>query len=165
MENIYELTQGIQLLWDLMEEGAIDDNTLIDAMMNSQEELSIKLEGYAKFIKNMESDIEGLKAEEKRLASRRKTLENTIDRAKAAIKFAMNTAGLKKSKGDLFTVSVQANPKSVVVDEQYIENIPQKYLIPQEPKIDKKLMKEDIENGVDLEGVAHLEQTESVRIR
>ena len=165
MANIYELTQGIQLLWDLMENGEIDDDTLVDAMMNSQEELKIKLEGYCKFIKNMESDIEGLKAEEKRLAARRKTMENTIERAKFAMKFAMNTAGETKVKGDLFNISIQANPKSVVIDEQYIENIPDKYLVPQEPKIDKKLMKEDIENGVNLDGVAHLEQSESVRIR
>ena len=165
MANIYELTSGVQMLWDLMDQGELDDDTLIDAMENSQEELNIKLENSCTFIKNLESDIEGLKAEEKRLAARRKTMENTIERAKAAMQWAMNAAGEKKVKGNLFTISLQANPKAVVLDESYIENIPEKYLIPQEPKIDRKLIKEDIENGVDLEGVAHLEQTEGLRIR
>ena len=85
MANIYELTSGIQMLWDLMDQGELDDDTLIDAMENSQEELNIKLENYCKFIKNLEADIAGLKEEEKRLAARRKTMENTIERAKAAM--------------------------------------------------------------------------------
>ena len=96
MPNIYEITGDIRKLWDLMEEGELDDDMIFDAMMNSQEELAIKLEGYCKWIKNMESDIEGLKKEEDRLYARRKSLENAITRAKQAIQMAMNEAGEKK---------------------------------------------------------------------
>lgn len=165
MSNIYELTESIQLLWDLMDEGEIDDDTLIDAMMNSQEDLTIKLEGYCKFIRNLESDIEGLKKEESRLADRRRTMENTIKRAKKAMQHAMETAGLKKVKGQIFTISVQANPESVVLDEPYIENIPPEYLKVKDPEIDKAKLKEDLKNGVNLNGIAHLEQNYGLRIR
>lgn len=164
MANIYELTADIQLLWNLMENGEIDDDTLIDAMQNSQEELSIKLENYCKFIKNMEADAKAFKEEEQRLAARRKTLENTIERAKKAMHYAMDVAGEKKIKGNLFTISLQNNPASVVLDEQYMENIPEKYLI-HKTDINKRLMAEDIKNGVNLEGLAHLEQSEGLRIR
>ena len=164
MANIYELTADIQLLWNLMEEGEIEDDTLIDAMQNSQEELSIKLENYCKFIKNMEADAKAFKEEEQRLAARRKTLENTIERAKKAMQYAMDVAGEKKIKGNLFTISLQNNPASVVLDEQYMENIPEKYLI-HKTDINKRLMAEDIKNGVNLEGLAHLEQSEGLRIR
>jgi hypothetical protein len=37
--------------------------------------------------------------------------------------------------------------------------------VQQDPTIDKKKIKEDLKAGVDLEGIAHLEQTESLRIR
>ena len=84
---------------------------------------------------------------------------------KEAMKYAMQVTGTTKSKGDLFTVSLQNNPESVVLDEQYLENIPSKYLIPQEPKVDKALLKEDLKAGVILDGVAHLEQTKGIRIR
>lgn len=164
MANIYELTADIQLLWNLMENGEIDDDTLINAMQNSQEELSIKLEHYCMFIKNMEADAKAFKEEEQRLAARRKTLENTIERAKKAMQYAMDVAGEKKVKGKLFSVSLQNNPASVVLDEQYMENIPEKYLI-HKTDINKRLMAEDIKNGVDLEGLAHLEQSEGIRIR
>ena len=164
MANIYELTADIQLLWNLMENGDLEDDALIDAMQNSQEELSIKLENYCKFIKNMEADAKAFKEEEQRLAARRKTLENTIERAKSAMKYAMDVAGEKKIKGNLFTISLQNNPASVVLDEQYMENIPEKYLI-HKTDINKRLMAEDIKNGVNLEGLAHLEQSEGLRIR
>ena len=153
------------MLWNLMEEGTLEDEMLLDAFKNQEEEISIKIEGYCKFIKNLESDIAGLKAEEERLKDKRKTMENTIDRAKKAMKAAMEVTGEKKIKGDLFTVAIQANPSAVVMDEQYLENIPEKYLIPQEPKLDRKKIAEDIKAGEDLNGIAHLEQTESLRIK
>lgn len=164
MPNIYEITGDIRKLWDLMEEGELDDDMIFDAMMNSQEELAIKLEGYCKWIKNMESEAEAIKAEEKRLAARRKTLEHAIERAKSSMHYAMNEAGEKKIKGNLFTISVQNNPPSVVMDKD-IDDIPERYIKYLDPEINKAKIKEDIQKGIDVEGIAHLEQTESLRIR
>ena len=165
MANIYELTNELSLLWDLMENGELEDEVLIGAFDCAKEDLADKLEGYCKFIKNLESDIQGLKAEEERLNARRKTMENTVTRCKEAMKFALNTAGEKKIACGTFTVSVQNNAPFVVMDESYIENIPEEYLVPQEPKIDKKKIKADIDAGKDLDGIAHLETGVSLRIR
>ena len=164
MANIYELTQGIQMLWDLMDAGELDDDTLIDAMENTQEELNVKLENYCKFIKNLESDIDGLKAEEKRLAAKKKTMENTIERAKKAMQWAMNAAGEKKVKGSLFTISIQKNPEKVVLETEDVNLIPSHYVKYKEPEIDKAKVKEDLKAGVEL-SFAHLEQSEGIRIR
>ena len=164
MANIYELTQGIQMLLDLMEEGTMDEDTLKDALMNSKEELAIKLENYCKFIKNLESDIAGLKEEEKRLASKRKTMENTIDRAKEAMKYAMEAADMEKVKGTLFTITIQANPEKVVMETEDVSSIPADYLRTKEPEIDKAKIKEDLKAGVEL-SFAHLEKSRGVRIR
>lgn len=168
MASIYELSEEFLTLWTLMEDGTLDDEALADAFDVAVGDLSAKLEGYCKFIKNLESDIAGLKEEEKRLNTRRKTMENTIERAKAAMQNAMRIAGEKKMPAGTFTVSLQQNPPKVVLDEPYIENIPEKYLIPQEPTINKKLILEDLKEGFvipELEGVAHLETGESLRIR
>lgn len=165
MANIYELTADIQLLWNLMDEGEIDDETLIDAMQNSQEELSYKLEGYCKFIKNLEAEVKAFKEEEQRLAARRKTRENTIDRAKKAMQMAMEAAGEKKIPCGVFTVSLQKNPERVILDQLEITNVPTEYLKYKEPEIDKAKIKEDLKAGKNLEGLAHLEQDEGLRIR
>ena len=168
MASIYELNAEFSTLWQLMEDGTLEDEALIGAFECAKEDLADKLEGYCKFIKNLESDIAGLKEEEKRLATRRKTMENTVERSKAAMQKAMTIAGEKKIPAGSFTCSIQANPPKVVIDEQYLENIPEKYLIPQEPTINKKLMLEDLKenfNTPELEGIAHLESGESLRIR
>ena len=165
MSNIYELTNEFSLLWDLMEEGNLDDEALIGAFDCTKEELTIKLEGYCKFIKNLESDISGLKAEEERLNARRKTMENTVTRCKEAMKTALNAVGEKKLPCGSFVVSVQNSTPFVILDEQYIENIPEEYLVPQESKIDKKKIKADIDAGKNLDGIAHLETSTSLRIR
>ena len=166
--TIYELTGEFLQFSNLAEQMELTDEQktmLDDALNNLTEDIGIKLEGYSKVIKNFESDIEGIRAEERRLASRRRVLENRIENMKEAMKYAMQITDTQKVKGDLFTVSLQNNPESVVLDEQYLENIPSKYLIPQEPKVDKALLKEDLKAGVILDGVAHLEQTKGIRIR
>lgn len=165
MASLYELTAGLQTLWDLMEEGTLEEETLLDAFKNQEEEISIKLEGYCKFLKNLESDIAGLKAEEDRLKARRKAMENTRDRMKVVMRDAVLATGEKKIPCGTFTVSVQANPSKVVMDEQYIENIPEEYLKYAEPDIDRVLIKKHLEAGVLPEGIAHLETEVGVRIR
>ncbi len=168
MANIYDLTGEFLTLWALIDEGTIDDDTLADVFANTTEELAIKLEGYCKFIKNVEAEIAGLKAEEKRLADKRTARENTIKRAKVAMQNALIASGENKIPCGTFTVSIQKNPPKVVIDDPYIENIPARYLIPQEPTIDKKAILADYKEGADLadlEGVAHIEQDESIRIR
>lgn len=165
MASIYELTQEFETLWQLMEDGILDDEALEGAFDVATEDLAAKLEGYCKFIKNLESDIAGLKEEEKRLATRRKMMENTVDRAKEAMKKAMTIAGEKKIPAGSFTVSIQSNPPSCVIDCD-LAGIPSKYLIPQEPKVDKKAMLEDLKSEDNiLAGIAHVEQGESLRIR
>lgn len=164
MASIYDLTGSFQTLWNLMEEGTLDDEILQEVFENTTEELSIKLEGYCKFIKNLESDIAGLKAEEERLAARRKTMENTIKRSKEAMQRAMNVAGEKKLPCGSFTVSLQKSPASVVLDVTDTSEVPPRYMRYPEPEVDKAKIKEELSNGVEL-SFAHLESKESLRIR
>ena len=168
MASIYEIGNEFATIWQLMEDGTLDDATLAEVFENAKDDLADKLEGYCKLIKNLESDIDGLKAEETRLKARRQTMENTVKRAKEAMKTAMLTAGEKKIAAGSFTVNVQLNPPKLILDEQYLENIPEKYLIPQEPEINKKQMLEDLkadESLKELEGIAHIEREESLRIK
>lgn len=165
MASIYELTADIQKLYDLLDKGELDEEMIRDAILNTKEEIGIKLDNYECFIKNLESDIKGLKEEEKRLKERRQSYENTVAEMKDAMRLALKATGNDKVKTSRFTFWLQKNNPSVVIDEQYIENIPEAYLVHQEPTIDKKKLLADLQEGVDLEGIAHIEQSESIRIR
>lgn len=174
--TLYELTGDYQKFSDIMEQVDIPEDLkteLEDALKNLAEDIEDKLENYGKIIKNFESDIAGLKAEEERLSLKRKTLENRIVNMKLAMKEAMVATNKTKVKTSLFSFSVQKNVASVkfdIPDEQIPKLLSKKYLIPVEPKVDKKLLKEDLESGdpdlkLALSGIAHLEQSESIRIR
>ena len=162
--TLYELTNDWLQLMTMLEEGA-DEDVINDTLEGLDYEIEDKAEGYAKVIRNIESDIAGLKAEIERMTDRKRVLENNITRMKNNLQAAMELTGKTKFKTDLFSFNVQSNPAAVVMDEQYLENIPKEYLIPQEPKLDKKKLAADLKAGVDLEGIAHLEQSRSLRIR
>jgi len=165
MASIYEISQSFITLATLIEDETIEEGALTEAWENLTDDLKDKLENCCKYIKNAEADIAGLKEEEKRIAAKRKAAENAVERLKALMKLAMDNAGEKKLACGTFTCSIQANPKKVVMDEQYTENIPEEYLKFAEPEIDKKKLKEHLEAGIDLTGIAHLEQSTGLRIR
>ena len=165
MASIYELKAEFDTLWTILEDELADDEVIADAFQTATEDLADKLENCCKYIKNCETEIAGLKAEEERLNARRKAKENAVKRLKELMKMAMLAAGEKKIQCGTFTTSVQNNAPSVVLDEPYIENIPQEYLRIKEPEIDRKKMLEDLKAGKDLEGLAHLEVGQSLRIR
>ena len=169
MASLYELTGDYAKFAEIAQQGDLDDDMqamLDDALANLADDIEVKLEGYAKVIKNFESDIEGLKKEEDRLAGKRKTLENRVKSMKTAMRDAMIATDKLKVKGDLFSFTVRNNAPSVVMDVNYIEDVPEKYLVPQEPKIDRKLLAEDLKaDGAALEGIAHLESSQSILIK
>ena len=111
----------------------------------------------------MEAQELAIKAEIDRLTNRRLSIANNIRCMKLSLQKAMETTGKTKFKTTLFTFGIQKNPASVIIDVD--EGVlPDEYLIPQPPKVDKKKIRDDLKNGIDI-GVAHLEQTESLRIK
>lgn len=166
MANIYEIKNEFLTLWSILEDELTDDETLTGAFETATEDLKDKLDNCCKYIKNEQATVKGLDEEIKRLQAKKKAKENAIDRLKKLMKDAMNTAGEKKLPCGTFLVYIQNNPTSVKIDEQYIENIPEEYFKPRKPEdIDKTKLKADLEAGKDLGGIAHLEQTQSLRMK
>lgn len=164
MANIYEITNQFPFLKNLEESGEISEEDARAALDVAKEDLAYKLEDYCKVIKNLETEISGLKAEETRLAERRRAKENAIERMKSAMEFALTVASESKMACGTFTVAVQNNPPSCVLDAS-IADIPAKYLIPQEPKVDKRKILEDLKASGKEVPYAHIEQSSSLRIR
>jgi hypothetical protein len=83
---------------------------------------------------------------------------------KAALQGAMEITGKTRFKTELFTFGIQKNTPSLVLDTD-INNLPPEFLRFRDPEVNKTKLKEAILNGEDLEGFAHLEQSQSLRIR
>ena len=160
--NLYELTENYRNLQELLDNPEIDQEIITNALDEVGEQLEEKAENIAKLIKTLEVEVNGYKTEEKRLADRRKTLENRITGLKSYIDAAMKATGKKKFKGQLFSFNIQKNPRSDNITDSTL--IPKEYYIQQEPLLDKKTVLAELKNGVIVPG-AELLQTESLRIR
>ena len=156
--TLYELTDDYLTLLEMAEDPDIDEQALKDTMEGIEGALEIKAEGYAKIIRMLEGDAAACDAESKRLRNKKQAIERNIDRMKKALQYAMETTGKTKFKTPLFSFGIQKNPASVVIDHAG------KYWIPQPPELDKKAIKAYIKENGDVDW-AHLEQTESLRIR
>lgn len=163
--TIYEITNDYLQLMQMMEDPELDPQTLADTMEGIEGELEDKADNYARVMKNMEADLNGIKAEIDRLSTRKKTIENNIKRMKEALQFSMETTGKTKFKTELFSFGIRKNAPAVVMDEPYIENVPERFLKYSDPTINRSAIKEAIQNGEDLEGLAHLEQSKSLTIK
>ena len=164
MSSIYELAGAYLQILEMMDDPDLDPQTLADTMEGVEGELEMKAESYAKIMKNLEGDVAALKAEEERLANRRKAIENNIKNMKITLQSMMTFTGKVKFKTDLFSFGIQKNAPSVVIDTD-INNLPTEFLKFKDPEPDKAKLKEALKNGEDLSGYCHLEQSESLRIR
>ena len=165
MNTLYQLTADYLNLLEMAEDPDIDEQAFMDTLDGIEGAIEIKAENYAKIMRQLEADAAACDAESKRLKNKAKTIENNIKRMKQALQYAMVATGKTKFKTALFSFGIQKNPASVVMDETYIENIPERFLVRKDPEINRKAIRDAINAGEDLEGLAHLESTESLRIK
>lgn len=159
MATLYELKNDLQAIQNLIELGDYTEEQLADTIDSINLAVEDKLEGYAMVVRNIESDIDGLKAEEKRLADRRKSLENGVKRMKEAMHDALVLTGEKKVKTPRFTISLRKSSAVEVVDES---------LIPEEfVKVTKSINKSDLAKKLKEAEVpgAKLVENQSLQIR
>lgn len=139
----------------------IEEGDLNSALENIDDEIETKADNIAKVLRDFDGDIEALKAEEERLAKKRKAIENRQKQLKKYLQNSMLVLDKRKFKTDLFSFNIQKNAPSLkILDES---KIPEDYY-----KIEKKLNKNDLKEAVKkglFEDAAKLVQTESLRIR
>lgn len=172
MNTLYELTDEFLKLLEMAEDIDMQDEfekqCFIDTKEGLEGEIEIKADGYAKVIKQLEGNAEVCDAEIKRLTAKKSVYENNIKRMKRALEQAMIATGKRKFKTDLFSFGIQKNTPSLVLsfdekDEQAMNVVPLDF-IKVTQSVDKAALKEAIKNGAEFE-FAHLEQSESIRIR
>lgn len=162
MATLYQLTDDYLTLLEMAEDPDMDEQAFADTLEALGGELEMKADGYARVMKELEGRAATMRFESKRLENGYKTIERNIDRMKHALQDSMVATDKRKFKTDLFSFSIRKNPASVVIDRE--TSIPPEFLIPQDPKIDKKAIKAAIDRGDDIT-FAHLEQGESLIIR
>ncbi len=157
MASLYQLNNAYAQLQQMIEDGQEGLEDTLDSITDAVGE---KLEAYAMVIKNIESDVEGIKSEEKRLAERRKVMENGVVRMKQAIAETLQNSGQDKVKTEKFTFSWR---KSSKVEVSNIDSLPQQY-VKVERTISRAELAKALKAGEQIEG-AQLVENQSISIR
>jgi hypothetical protein len=143
-------------------EGVLDDTLEadLDAIAGAMEE---KVEAVVVVMRELDAEAAALKAEEQRLAARRKAREANAERLRAYTARCMGLAGTRKIATGLAVVSLRAST-SVVVDCAP-EALPAEY---QRTKTtvdaDKVALKKALEDGAAIQGVS-LVTSDSLQVR
>ena len=162
MSTLYQLTAEYNEVLEMMDNPDIDVQCILDTLEGIEGEIEIKADNYAKIIKEAEGRAEMLDREISRLAERKSAIKARIAGMKLSLTLAMKSVNKEKFKTDLFSFGIQKNPPSVVLDNP--DAVPEEYLIPQSPTINKKEILAAIKSGASFD-FAHIEQSEGVRIR
>ncbi|MNX98847.1 hypothetical protein D3C86_1312720 [compost metagenome] len=169
MSKLYELGEQykafnrfVDAAWDNEDLTEDDLQMYIETLESIEDEISNKVENIAKFMKNIEGDINAFKAEEERLAKKRKYLQNKYDGLKSYTQATLEVNKIDKVNAGLFKVRLQKNPPSLnILDER---KIPDKYKIPQQPKVDTKTLLAEVKAGKVIEGVSLETEKKHLRI-
>lgn len=158
--KLYDLTEKYVQVLEIAE--TLDAETLKDTLDSIDEAIEDKVENTAKVVKSLEGNIVAIDDEIKRLQGRKSTMSNNIKGIKGYMQTEMEKVGKDKIKGQLFNIGIQNNVQSVKVLDETKINLD--YFVEQPAKLDKKLLLQDLKNGVEMEG-AEIQQTRSLRIR
>ncbi len=158
MSTLYELTNNMRKILDMADEDMIDEQTLQDTFESLQYDLEEKAVNYAKVIKELEAQSKIISDEKKRLEEKKKVIDNNVKGMKETLKAAMEVAGKKKIKTNLFNFNIQkaGGLKPLVIDGE----VPKEYL--KEPEPDNSSIRELLKT-TQVEW-AHLAEKEEVLI-
>lgn len=160
--TLYEITGRFVELLTWAEDPDVDEQAFQDTLESLTAEIEEKADGYAKIIRQLQGEVEAIKAEVDRLTNRKTAIENHITFMKKNLEQSMIATGKEKFKTELFSFNIQNNPASVVLDVDE-DKVPDQYSVITK-KVDKKGILQAIKNGEEIE-FAHLEQSRSLRIR
>ena len=166
--NLYDLTNRYQALLDYAQSVDMTDEDQAEVFQSTLDSLDgaieDKAEGVAHILKQLEYDELIVNEEIKRYQAKKKTLVNNQNSLKKYLQESMEYMNKDKIKTAKFSINIQNNPPKLIVEDE--NEIPKAYWIEQKPKLDKRLLLNDLklEEFPDFKG-ARVVQERSLRIR
>ena len=164
MSKLYELSRNFNEVIGMIDDEEVSIEALEDTLQSIEGEIEDKVEGCAKFVKNLESDVDAIDAEIARLSKRKKTVNNKIDGIKNYVMEQMVYVSKDKITTPVFTISRAQNPAKLIIENEKL--LPKKYMkiIPKTTVPDNAAIKEALIDGGKVKG-AKLEYGFNLRIR
>ncbi|MDK7716056.1 siphovirus Gp157 family protein [Aerococcus urinae] len=162
--NLYQLTENLKYLQARFEQAESEEELqmYLDTY-EANEDLTVeKVTNYWYWHKNVESDIDQIKQEKRRLDDKLKRKIKVLNFIENQVLMASNLIGETKFSDGVADIKVQMNnPKVHIIDENLI---PKEFFTEQAPKISKTAIKEAINSGIEVPG-AELIQEQGARFK
>ena len=162
MTSLYQLTENYQNLLDLLGNPLIEEDEVNKALSQVEGAISDKAEAYAKVRQTLLIEAKGLEEEATRLTNMAKARTKNAGRLINDLAASMKQLDMSEIKTPIGKWKFAKNPPKVEIAPG--AEIPDMYLKPKDPDIDKKAIKQAIEAGEEITGV-RLVQDESLRFR
>lgn len=146
--KLYEIDKEVESCID-METGEIID---VEKLAALQMERKRKIRNICLWVKDLEAEAKALEEEEKIFAYRKKVAKNKLDGLKNFLAAYLNGETVKEIE---FTVGYRKS-ESVEIAEN--ASIPDEFLVPQPPKVNKIDLKKAIKGGAVIDGVSIVEK-------
>lgn len=160
--KLYQMTGAYLALQKLADDPDLPEQALTDTLEALEGDIQVKAENLLQVVRGMETDVDAVDAEIKRLQEIKKVRQNRIDSLRDYLKFNMQQAGIRSIKCPLFSITLAAGRDVVVVEDD--TKLPQAYqrvtVAPDKPKILAAL-----KAGQDVPGAVLGKSQESLRIK
>ena len=170
-KNLFEMTAAYCTLLDMAKDPEVDPQIIEDTMEALEGEIEEKAENYASVIDNLKIEIAGIDGEINQvktfldgMQSKKKALENNMERLRNNLRDSMTATGKTKFKAGRRSFWLKEN-EEVITDEKDMSKIPERFIRYGKPEYNKTAMKEAIKKGEDLKGIAHIQINTSLQYR
>lgn len=155
--TLYELMSDYENFLIAVENGDIPEDAIADTLEAIEGTIDEKIDSIACMMKSLEAEEAAIKAEEDRLAQRRKVKTNTRERLKSYLSEMLLAMGKTEFESARNKISFRKTPGKVVLDDEkaFIEWASQNddsLLTYGKPTVNKTAIKEAIDSGKEIQG-------------
>lgn len=147
--HLYEITKQLNELLALED---IPREQIEDTINLIEEEFEGKAEMVAAYIRELEADESGMKAEIDRMSERKRVLSAKIDNLKDYLRQNMMASGKTNIKGKLFSITL-GKPSPVLDVFIPVDQLPEQYIVVKK-SADNAALKAALKAGTEIKGCA-----------
>lgn len=165
--KLYELSNEYQTLMNLVDED-IPADVISDTLEAISAEIEVKADNIACMLKNLDADISAIKAEEERLAERRRKKQASYEWFKQYLSTELRKAEVSEIETARNRISFRKSESVDITDEgafiEWAEENRDDLLTFSPPKINKNAVKAAIKDGANIAG-AQMVEKQNIQIK
>ena len=120
MTHMYELSNSVIGLRNMLDDESIDDQTFADTLESIEGEIEIKAENLLKFEREVLADVSAIDAEIKRLTKIKNVRKNRADSLREYLRSNMERSEIDKIACPFFAITLRKATKILIVDDEAV---------------------------------------------